>query len=504
METRSPTPKIQTFENVEIRSHAPKLILEDSDNLPVSKRIYYFFLRLMFRMRHGVVWVFEFGESLYAERHLLENLKSSSFIDSYGEGPIFADYPHMHFFGITFRHRHQGDRLHAWGYSLPGEKKEKALRGALWETIERHATYYDPKATTVTYPTFSQGDASWLFKHIPHYTVGQQTEPDLVHTEQALQHIRGLRVRSITGGGARFFPINTFYWGNRNVFHPPFTGDMTTSGCGGGKSRNDALCSAVYELLERDAFLLHWYTKIAPPRLSLSSEMNEFTSHVHDAQSRFGLEVYFFDLTYDVSLPITACLLIDPVLNILAMGAKASMNREDTLRGAYLEALATLFLVRSRNRNIDPTLLERLHARIQWGSREVDKSVRVNLYNSPEGIEIIKHIWCTGTQGVTLHNTQTTLIPEQSTPFEHMCSEFRRLVRDKGEGYHVYAQECNSSLTKKFQTHVVRAYVPALLKLHLEEHFVAPLSSRVFEFARAHGKNFESEIDLNHLPHPFP
>jgi thiazole/oxazole-forming peptide maturase SagD family component len=505
MKLRVHTAKIQTFEKLPVSRHAAKLILSDTKDLPLRKRIEFFLLRSLLSFQSGVLWMFEIKEGLYEERLRLEDLMKRSLIESYGEGPLFADYPPLHFFGITFKHRPESESLHSWGYTLPYEDRGDALRGALWEMVERHATYYEPRASTVHYPKLEKGNASWLEKYLSGYTKQQCVDMGTTKGDSVPRDVPGCMVESVTGDRPRFFPISMLYWGDRRSFPVPPQRDMTTSGCGGGRTREGAIASAVYELIERDVFMLHWFTKTPPRRITLPHTESPFFAHVRDAESRFGLEVYFFDMSYDIEVPVTACLIIDPVLNMLAFGAKATTHLEDALRGAYMEALGTLTLIRNRGRVIEPTLLDTLIAQKEWGSKAVNKSVRVNLYNSKKGIETMRALWCGGSD-VTFSARQEHFesVRGRESAYDHLMSQFRAHIKAGSDGHHIYVHACTSALTKEFHSHVVRAYVPALLALHLDERFVAPVSPRVFEFSRVKGSNLTCESELNHLPHPFP
>lgn len=505
MKLRAHTAKIQAFETLSVSRHAAKLVLNDSNSLPFRKRIEFFLLRFLLSFQNGVLWLFEINDGLYEERLRLEDLKKRSLIDSYGEGPLYADYPRMHFFGLTFKHVPESDSLHSWGYTLPYEEREGAMNGALWEMVERHATYYEPRASSVHYPKQIKGDASWLLAYSSRHIQEQHTEARSTMREEVFRNVSGFWVPSVTGDHSRFFPMHTMYWGNRDSFSPPYLRDITTSGCGGGATKEDALTSAVYELIERDAFLLHWFTKTPPLRMTLPDIESPFFSHVREAESRFGLEVYFFDMSYDIKVPVTACLIIDPVLNILAFGAKATTHLEDALRGAYMEALGTLTLIRNRGRVIEPTLLDTLIDTKEWGSKAVNKSVRVNLYNSKKGLETIRSLWCGGSVvAFSARQEHFESVRDGDSAYDHLIAQFRNQVRAGSAGYHIYVHACTSVLTKEYHSHVVRAYVPSLLSLHLDERFVAPVSPRVFEFSRVKGSNVTRESELNHLPHPFP
>ena len=75
----------------------------------------------------------------------------------------------------------------------------------------------------------------------------------------------------------------------------------TSSGCAVATSAEEALSKGLLETIERDAFMIRWYARMAPPRLAL------------DAAKVFGdvtglpkqkLEISFHDLTIDGDIPV--------------------------------------------------------------------------------------------------------------------------------------------------------------------------------------------------------
>lgn len=507
---REHTPKISTLVTQTVVSVEKRVVVEDIPELSISYRLRMFLTRTLFGLQNGVVLVFSLAEKLYKERLILDVLKKAGFVTSYSEGVLYCDYPRFNFFGISFKIDNDvqyEQSLHSWGYTLPGEDKAIAIKKALWESFERQSTYYSRKATTISYPRFVKGDASFLYAYIPKYTEAQTTRHDfLVRKKEDMVDMVGFKAKSLTGDSSRFFPMQSFFWGESYTQGEKYFQQTTTSGSGGGYTREYATLSALYELIERDHFLLFWFSRIKPTLIEIGETKGIFFDHVRNAKKHFNLEVYFLNLKYDIDVYVCACVIIDPVLNIVSFGAKASSQGEATLKGAYLEALATLNLIRNRNKRVSDEVLLHLIANKEWGCAEIDKTARVNLYNSELGVKTIRNIWLRDNQKISHEDfvSQTESKVNEHEALEGMTDELKRLVKEKGEGYHTYVHEFSSEITKKYGYHASHVFIPAFLKMHLREEYVAPLSERLTEFARLHGVTVQSEKDLNHLPHPFP
>ena len=75
----------------------------------------------------------------------------------------------------------------------------------------------------------------------------------------------------------------------------------TSSGCAAGASLAGALLSGLLELIERDAIMVRWYARLAPPLLEI--EAADLLGASVGLQTD-GLEVRFHDLTMDGDVPV--------------------------------------------------------------------------------------------------------------------------------------------------------------------------------------------------------
>jgi ribosomal protein S12 methylthiotransferase accessory factor len=283
--------------------------------------------------------------------------------------------------------------------------------------------------------------------------------------------------------------------------------EPTTSGSGAGTTREGAFLSGLLELIERDHFLLYWFSGIRPPRIDVGKESGPLFDHIREGRERFGLEIEFFNLEYDTNVIVCLAVIIDPILNIVAFGGKASGSLDEAIRASYLEALATIGLVRSRDKRPREELFVRLRETREWGVSEVDKPVRVNLYNSVPGCVYIRETLIgDGTNVISYAelNTRSRVWRGDTEELQTILDSMRMLVREKGEGYHAYVHEFNAQTAREEKYHVAHVFVPSFLKLHLTERYVAPCSERLSEFMRAHGCAQTDVGYLNHMPHPFP
>lgn len=469
------------------------------------KNIKFFVLGKLLGVQEGYFYIVKTNHQ-YAIRNLLDSLREKKFIEGYGEGVLFSDYPKFYFIGIVsfLKKKNAVEKHYSWGYVLPDDDKEKAYSKALGETLERHVTYYSSLERGVAYPKFYKGDASFLYPFIPKFTEEQiKRFSDIVTSEDDMKEMFGFKVKCITGGSKKFLPVESFYWGELSeksqkvFFHP------TTSGSGGGITHDEAFLSAVYEGIERDHFLLYWFSGISPNQVQLDSTDGGFGEYVERIKRDYNLEVYFLDTRYDTEVLSTVCILIDPVLNLIAMGGKAGVLAEEVLRGSFLEALAILCSIRDRGEGVSEselrTILNDFSLKMNLG-----KTKRMNLYSSLYGISIVRSHFLEGAQ-VTVREFSSSVkkFTTKKEEKENLLNVLRGLVDKKGEGYHAYIHDFSSTWTKETEYFVTHIFIPSFLKLHLIEALATPVSERVLAFAKEKGKSLDSEKDINRLPHFF-
>lgn len=111
----------------------------------------------------------------------------------------------------------------------------------------------------------------------------------------------------------------------------------TSSGCAAGTSLAGALLSGLLELIERDAIMIRWYARLAPPLLEI--EPADLLGASVGLQTD-GLEVRFHDLTMDGDVPVVGVTCVErtgrPCFFLLS--AAAGLDVRTAARKALLEA----------------------------------------------------------------------------------------------------------------------------------------------------------------------
>ena len=468
-------------------------------------------LSRLLQIKEGTIFAIEHVTD-YGVRGLLDQLTQEGFVSKYGEGYIFCDYPRINYAGIIFLlNSETSDSQRAWGYTLPHESSEISLFKALFEALERHATYYSPFIQSVEYPIFKKGDASFLYDLIPHFSKEQLKKfPFLVGGVHQLKNVLGFSAKSLLTGKKNFLPVSVFYYGKALITNEmPAMFDPTSSGSGAGQTLESATLSALYEMIERDHFLLYWFSGITPQEIVYDSVTSPLGVYVTSMRVRYNLEVRFFNIGYDYNVKAVFCVVIDPVLNIIACGAKVGQNAELVMEGALLEAIAVLGSLRGRDERGDFLALKKILNENVFLDESLDRKKRVNMYCSSEGIDLVRSRWLDKKHSIIdfeSFSKESIVFASKKEELAFMLKNCKEFFKKNGEGYDVFFHEHSSKYVKKIGCRVVHVFIPALLKLHLLEPMATPLSKRLVIFAQSKGDKCLSgeEISLFSLPHFFP
>ena len=123
------------------------------------------------------------------------------------------------------------------------------------------------------------------------------------------------------------------------VYYPPPTTQFrsaVTTGLGLGNSGTEALLAGLYEVIERDAMMLSWYSSFDPLALDVDDE--EYQTLVTRARSE-GLSVTALLLTQDVDVPVVAAAVYRDEWPKFAIGTGADLSVASAAESALGEAL---------------------------------------------------------------------------------------------------------------------------------------------------------------------
>jgi ribosomal protein S12 methylthiotransferase accessory factor len=258
----------------------------------------------------------------------------------------------------------------------------------------------------------------------------------------------------------------------------------TSSGVAAHSSPREAVVAGVLELVERDAFMLHWLHRIAPPLLDLVG--NTAASAMANAVRTDGWAVHIGDLTTDLGIPVALALAVrgDRRRPALLVGAGAALD----LGTAAQRALSELYAA-SRAPGPGWTLRPVL---APTDVRTLEDHGRA--YQHPDWLDHASFLWSS--------RRRRQLWP-RSVDGDRLDSLVDRLAHCD-HGHDVIAVDMTGPELEPTPLWVLRSIVPGLQPLGFADR-VRLGGRRLWDAPANMGRNAaSSESDLNRTPHCFP
>lgn len=172
---------------------------------------------------------------------------------------------------------------------------------------------------------------------------------------------RWKKVLEINSGSFVYLPEQAIYYESQLISKEKRFVYETSNGCALGGSLEEAIVYALFELVERDSFLVHWYNHIAPIKLDVSTLQNDNISRLVRYMENKGFRVHIFDITMETNIPTIWAAAVDEDFNGKVKcynAAGAHINPEKALEGALVEVITSVFVynnILESGKNIDLT-----------------------------------------------------------------------------------------------------------------------------------------------------
>jgi ribosomal protein S12 methylthiotransferase accessory factor len=218
-----------------------------------------------------------------------------------------------------------------------GATREEAVFGAIGEGVERYAaSLWNPgKLTKASLNKLGSRafDPRWLVL----YNGEQYARPGFAFQPmQSNARMFWVEGQWLDTGVEVLVPAQATYLG--------FTGDeiafgqTTSNGLAAGRSFEDAALRALYELIERDAFTLHWLARLTGERIDPDG-CDAVSRKALDEVQRLGAQMELYLLDVNVGLPTVVCLGLGDGVSWpgATIGLGTHANVDVALRKAVLE-----------------------------------------------------------------------------------------------------------------------------------------------------------------------
>ncbi len=257
-----------------------------------------------------------------------------------------------------------------------------------------------------------------------------------------------------------------------------------------GSSLSGALLRAAYEIIERDAYIIHYLNKLAGKNIDLYSIKDKRTRYLIKKANRYKIEIYSIDIRTDNDIPVVVSIVIDKtgIGKAVSVGLRADFDIIEAICGSLNEAF--------HNRGWSRHQYQLLGKRINAKKLLLESSVENRGLYWYETKMINKLDFWLNQKRVPI-NTNGHLTLETGKLLETLVS------RIKSKGYNIYWKDITLPEFKSFSLYAVKVIIPEYQPIYLNENYPLLGGKRLYEIPVELGYKRRNEKQLNLIPHPF-
>jgi len=159
---------------------------------------------------------------------------------------------------------------------------------------------------------------------------------------------RWTKIKSLDNKKDYFIPSQLIYLSYKHVKGEPIIYPSISTGVAGHFTIEHALLNGIYEILERDAFMIYFLNKLRPKQYDLTSSENKKIKSFLDISKRYNLQIVSLSIKTDVDIPVVATIVIDRsgLAKAVSIGLKSHLDIEKAIIGSINEAFHTRTWIR--------------------------------------------------------------------------------------------------------------------------------------------------------------
>lgn len=268
----------------------------------------------------------------------------------------------------------------------------------------------------------------------------------------------------------------------------PVISPITSNGAATGVDYNDAVYRAMLELIERDAFMLHWTNGIVPSRIDLGTLNSEVALLVKQIAEKYQLEVHLLYLKTDFPVHVVQAVVVDKtgIGPAVLCNSACGPEIDSCIERAVLGALG-----------LRPHIRKQLKKNLIQIPSEISKltmETRALWWANPNKIASISE-YLSGLYIGTKDLAQYRL-KYKGTNLLVLCDKLRQL------NYMCLAKIISPTHVQKNTNLVtVMVKIPELLPLHFDEWEGCDFGSRLEEVPKL--LKLTKKWSVGNLPHPY-
>jgi len=256
-----------------------------------------------------------------------------------------------------------------------------------------------------------------------------------------------------------------------------------------------AILSGLYELIQRDGFLIHWLNKLAPVKIDPATIPDESFQKLLAESARYNFKIHCLNVTSDFGIPVFAVVLEDLSGNSpkYSLGGGCYANPVKALYRAFEEAWSIYYWIRPYHKF---KILDASYRPFVSPLAQID---RLTFWANPA---VAGHYQFFLSGKMIPFSELKFAFPSEFPSQQEELKEVVAKVERLGTGYEVYYYQAKHPLLTELGYYSVKVVVPQLFPLYLYE-YNAPLGAeRLKQVPPKIG--FTAAEEINQWPHPFP
>lgn len=369
-----------------------------------------------------------------------------------------------------------------------GFEWENSFLASIGEGVERYCTvFYDlKKLKRGTFKGFKKGEAT-----MPH--------------KFALFHPNQYKKK-----GFPFAPFEEdtgLYWervydliGNKYIYCPaifvymPFTSDeryiseQISTGFAAHSDYYKALLSGLYEVIERDSFMIAWTNLLDLPKIKIEGSLKKFVDTI--LPNHF--ELHLFDMTTDIKVPSVFGILKGKhdFGEFIAFSAATRFTYSEAVKKTILELCQSVpyfryLLPENKNKNFN-----------DYGDLKSFEDHSV-FYTKKKDHRNIFDKWLNKTPDLRIDFSEKNSLTAKGT----IASIKKEFVK---KNYQILVKDVTTFDVNKAGFKVVRVICPELIHINGSYNSYYFGGKRLYDVPEKMGYNKKTYDELNFMPHPFP
>ncbi len=294
---------------------------------------------------------------------------------------------------------------------------------------------------------------------------------------------------SLNDGRTHLIPAQLVYFRYQHLPNEPQIRQGTTNGAAAGNSWEMAAYNAICENVERDAFMIHWLNRIAPPKfdlIRLKNSGNQRIGRLLNIYEKYKIPLYLLDITTDIGVPVVLALIREssPERPAAFVSIRADMDIEEAITAALTDGLRAgtwpdvtiQKLEEARKKLPNVTTIQERH--IYWGQREL------------------------ASEAAFLADGPTRNSDAMPTRLKNKFKTLEKIMAERG--FTIFFADATSSIARSAGLTVLMSIIPGLYPLYLNEHFKYLGIKRLYDAPVKMGvfKESKREDEMNPVPHP--